>query len=179
MVATVQLQNFFMGLEQPIEQLFKTEIDKESLYHLDHLDSIEARTVALVSSPDLMHGLEIFGSNIATLNFIHTSLIDIVIDKEDVNFGKITAEDESDCYDFGSDYPIHAKLTYVDGFVVEKPLHELIDSDDADFAAITDIMKKYMPYSVLRELIENIDLKPMLTDKVISKIIWPKHHSEK
>lgn len=179
MVATALLQKFFMGLEQPIEQLFKTEIDKESLYHLDHLDSIEARTVALVSSPDLMHGLEIFGSNIATLNFIHTSLIDIVIDKEDVNFGKITAEDESDCYDFGSDYPIHAKLTYVDGFVVEKPLHELIDSDDADFAAITDIMKKYMPYSVLRELIESIDIKPMLTDEVISKIIWPKHHSEK
>jgi len=179
MVSTAQLQKFFTGLEQPNENLFDIVIDKKSLYHLDHKESVEARTIAIVTAPKIIHGVEIFGENVIALNFIHTSLLDVVIDKEEANFGKITSEDECDCYWPECDFPIHVKVSYADGSVVEKQIYELIGEDSEDFSPITDILKTYMPYNVLKDRIESIDLKPMLTDEVISKILWTKHHTEK
>lgn len=174
MATSAQLEEFFTGLEQPNVHLFNVYVDKKSLYHLDHKESVEARTIAIVTAPRIIHGLEIFEENITALSFIHTSLLDVVIDKEETNFGRITSEEECDCYCPESDFPIHVKVSYADGTVVEKQLYELIGEDCDCYDQVTDALKKYMPYSVLRELIECIDLKPILTDETVSKILWSK-----
>ena len=178
MATSAQLEKFFTGLEQPNEHLFKIYIDKKSLYHLDHLDSVEARTIATVTAPEIKHGVDVFGNNVVAINFIHSSLLDVVIDKEEANFGKIKSEDECDCYCPECEFPIHVKATYADGTAVEKELSEFFGEDCDCYEQITDALKAYMPYSVIKERIESYDLKPFLTDEVISKLLWPKHHTE-
>lgn len=173
MVATANLQNFFLTLEKPNDVFFKSGIDTKSLYHDESRNSVIACGQAMVIAPEIKHGIDIFGENVTSLNFIHTSLITVTIDKEEINFGQVQAESESDCYDENCDFPIHAKLTLNDGTIRELSIYDLIDSTNEDYYEVTDILKKYMPYSVIRELIEQVDLKSHLTDKVISKLLWP------
>lgn len=169
---TEDLQQFLYGLEQPNSSFFSAAIDVKQIYHLDEVDGIHGRTTAVVTSPEITSYAQIFGPDVTAVSFLLTCLIEIVIDKEESTFGKIRVEDEADCFDWGTDFPIHAKLKLVDGSEVEKTISELIGGDETDFNAIEDILRKYMPYSVMVERIQAVDLKPQLTDKVISKILW-------